>query len=318
MKKTHLRGTMMAPGFIMFPGVHFLKTTKLRSEEMKCLSLFLLFLVVLFPGMVYCEIPEITRVGQWGTGPYHDVSIKGNYAYCLADGKGLEIININNPARPGKVGELEFDNHESSIHVEGNYAYIAPGNGGLKIINVTNPASPQLVGELDTWARDVFVIGNYAYVLSYSQLVVVDISIPSKPTPVGVYCSEYDTDFCVIGNYVYLISSYYYEGVKIIDVSTPSSPVMVNYFKLSDLKFNRIFSTKKPVTVRANVAMSFIFWFNVLIRYTHTTGNKYVSVNQNGYWAWASVDAFTHMVQYLCLPFLFFDKDFAEKKNSNY
>jgi hypothetical protein len=42
----------------------FFKGKEIRSEDMKCLSFFLLFLVVLFPAISYSEIPEITRVGQ--------------------------------------------------------------------------------------------------------------------------------------------------------------------------------------------------------------------------------------------------------------
>ncbi|MFC2141192.1 hypothetical protein ACFLQP_02730, partial [Acidobacteriota bacterium] len=162
----------------------------------------------------------------------------------LAGGKGLEIINISNPSNPGKIGELEFDNNEGAIHVKGNYAYAVTVKEGLKVIDVTIPSSPKLVKDLDIGASNICVSGNYAYVLNYRQLVIVDISIPSQPTPVGIYCTEADTGLCVIDNYVYLISSYFYYGVKIIDVSTPSSPVMVNYFKPPELalvRINRIF-----------------------------------------------------------------------------
>jgi len=40
----------------------------------------------------------ITKVGEWGTGIYMDVFISGNYAYCAADGAGLDIIDISDPA----------------------------------------------------------------------------------------------------------------------------------------------------------------------------------------------------------------------------
>ena len=41
---------------------------------------------------------NITKVGEWGTGIYMDVFISGNYAYCAADGAGLDIIDISDPA----------------------------------------------------------------------------------------------------------------------------------------------------------------------------------------------------------------------------
>ncbi len=77
-----------------------------------------------------------------------------------------------------------------------------------------------------------------------------------------------------------------------------------------------------------NVAMLAMSLFNVIIRYMHTTGKKDNSVNkkENRFVGSGKCEStndlllflFMSSKYYLFLPFLFFDKDFVEKQNSNY
>ena len=56
----------------------------------------------------------------------------------------------------------------------GNYAYVADGTSGLAIIDITDPASPgdsSLQGHRWTDALGVTVVGNYAYVADYMEVV---------------------------------------------------------------------------------------------------------------------------------------------------
>ena len=95
---------------------------------------------------------------------------------------------------------------------------------------------PFLVGSLDIYAYDVYVSGNYAYLINYrTELTVVDISDPTAPvitgsiglasTPNGVYVS---------GDYAYVVEGevsdpgeeawYAWSGLEIIDISDPAAP----------------------------------------------------------------------------------------------
>ncbi len=88
------------------------------------------------------------------------------------------------------------------------------------------------VGHLDTPgdAREVAVVGDYAYICDWGTLRIVDVSDPSTPVEVGSYSPPYGDGPCmtmaVAGNYVYT-GGYY--RLNILDVTNPASPVLVGY-----------------------------------------------------------------------------------------
>ena len=96
---------------------------------------------------------------------------------------------------------------------------------------------PQLgpTGSYDTtdYARDVTVVGNYAYVAdSNSGLVVVDVSDPLNPTRVGSYDTlDYARAVAVAGDYAYVADSN--SGLVVIDVSDPANPTRVGRYDIS-------------------------------------------------------------------------------------
>jgi len=48
------------------------------------------------------------------------------------------------------------------VHVVGGYAYVADGYAGLKVIDVSDPTSPRIVGSVDT---DDYADGVYVVVM---------------------------------------------------------------------------------------------------------------------------------------------------------
>ncbi len=80
-------------------------------------------------------------------------------------------------------------------------------------------------------ARDVAVQGKYAYVAAQAGgLVIVDVSDPTHPVPVGGYASDDPNrgavqGVAVAGNYAYLADGY--AGLFVIDVSNPTNPQRV-------------------------------------------------------------------------------------------
>ena len=75
------------------------------------------------------------------------------------------------------------------IFVLGSYAYVADGSAGLRIIDVSNPSDPQEVGYHGTDIQDVYVRDSYAYVIDWGGLAIIDVSNPLSPQVVG-YCGE--------------------------------------------------------------------------------------------------------------------------------
>jgi len=98
----------------------------------------------------------------------------------------------------------------------------APASGG-EIDGLT------YVGHLDTDdAREVAVVGDYAYICDWGPLRIVDISDPTTPVEVGSYSPPYGEGGCgtmaVAGKYVYTGG---WPVLNIVDVTNPSAPVRV-------------------------------------------------------------------------------------------
>ncbi len=185
------------------------------------------------------ESPEnlsITKVGEWGTGYYETVFVKGHYAYCAANGAGLDIIDISDPKNPIKVGNHDTPEIALGVHVTGNYALVADIER-LEVINVSDPTNPFQVGYLYTnyAPQDVFVKGDFAYVAdAWSGLYIVSLAHLPYLTEAG------DCDTSGYAREVYVDEDYAYVaddmgGLQVIDVSDPYSPVLVGNCPSSDL-----------------------------------------------------------------------------------
>ena len=173
------------------------------------------------------------RVGGYNTRDYaKDVAVLNHYAY-IADGSGLQIIDISNSAAPVPMGGCYdfISGYICGVAVSGNHAYLSFGNtvfwvpSGLAVIDITNPTSPVCVGGYTTnsYARDVAVSGNYAYVADDSAgLQIIDVSNPALPARVGGYdTSGYAVGIAVSGNYIYVADAGYAGGLVILQVGLP-------------------------------------------------------------------------------------------------
>jgi Ca2+-binding RTX toxin-like protein len=131
-----------------------------------------------------------------------------------------------------------------SIEVVGNYAYGTYSYGlsnFLSIIDISEPTIPVLKGSISGLssggARDVVVVGNYAYVADWSAgLKIIDISNPNAPTLKGIY----DTPGAaagvkIVGNYAYIAD--HSSGLQIIDISNPASPTWQGSYDTSDYAY---------------------------------------------------------------------------------
>jgi len=208
-----------------------------------------------------------TESPQGGTATTLDgaygVFVRGIYAYVASyTDDGLSIVDVSDPSSPYEIGSINDSagggsgtvlNGACSVYVVGDYAYVASyTDDSLSIIDVSDPSSPVEVGSVNdsSWgggsasalngAYGVFVQGSHAYVASMDAngLSVIDVSDPSSPVEVGAVTDseyggsastlEWPIDVFVAGDYAY-VSSYGDEGLSVVDVSDPSSPVEVGY-----------------------------------------------------------------------------------------
>ena len=61
-------------------------------------------------------VPVIARYDQDLTGGVHNVFIYDNHIYALSGGRRFDILNIEDPANPHRVGQFELDTPGHSIH----------------------------------------------------------------------------------------------------------------------------------------------------------------------------------------------------------
>lgn len=130
----------------------------------------------------------ISLVGSAGTGPPNGLSVVGDRAYVAAGARGLDIVDVGEPATPVILNSHGMT--AGGVVVIGGLAYVAAWEDGLRIIDVSDPMTPRLLGSIDTpgQARGISVSEERAYVADGEYgLQVFDVSDPAVPRLLGSY-----------------------------------------------------------------------------------------------------------------------------------
>lgn len=116
---------------------------------------------------------------------------------------GAPTPNWGSPVLKGFYNTLGSNANGNAVFVDGNYAYLGieflDSTHHFFIIDISDPMHALLQGEvsLNDDVNDIFVLGNYAFVLTSDdteELVVVDISQKNSPNVVGKYNAEDSAD----------------------------------------------------------------------------------------------------------------------------
>ena len=112
-----------------------------------------------------------------------DVTEDQRYLYLcdeLANGSvpDITIWDIQNPALPVRVGQLNESATVHNVYVVGDLAYVAYYSAGFRVYDVSDPTHPTLAGQYDTSKRAgegfIGAIGAYVYLPS-GNILVCDI-----------------------------------------------------------------------------------------------------------------------------------------------
>jgi hypothetical protein len=166
-------------------------------------------------------------------GNINGMQVVGKYAYtvgCYAaftvGCDAFDILDVSNPAEPHQVGSystyysnLPPQHCYFDVAVVGDYAYVSYGRNpihdvitsetdlksGSFVLDIHNPEKPEKVHELDTYAREIVVAGDYAYIASDGDLLILDIHKPAGPKLAGRYETPgYVSDVAVVDNLIYV------------------------------------------------------------------------------------------------------------------
>jgi hypothetical protein len=185
-------------------------------------------------------VSRFQTVDEWAqNGQASSVAVSGTVAYVSTFGRGLQILDISNPAAPTRLGSYlpASGLWLGRVVVTNDYAYF--GNSeGLTVLDVSNPATPRRVGGYNTrgWVGDFLFAGDYAYLADGAAgLVVLDVSNPASPRRVGGLGVPGVTSGVVVsGNYAYLTEGTLDStavdapgALRIMDITDPTNPQLV-------------------------------------------------------------------------------------------
>jgi len=153
---------------------------------------------------------------------------------------GLWFINISDLRNPVKVGEYVTEGFISRMVLKESLLYVADAHNGLRIFDVRSLGEIQEIGRLSgpggkfSGYRRVFIQETLAFIVSTSgspdTLLIIDISDPRNLIRIGNFvlggrCEE----IFVSDNRAYIATGS--RGLKIIDVSNPSSPYLIGEWR---------------------------------------------------------------------------------------
>ncbi len=142
-----------------------------------------------------------------------------------------------------KIGNYNYTTDIVYVRVEGSIGYIGANDGtysSYAVLDLSTPSNPIFLADyvftdssiqlVDGVVRDdlLLLLSTDPYTQN-SLLIPIDMRIPGLPTeitrvPVGYGCRH----ICVEGDYAYVTS--FYQGIKIIDITSPGAPMLVSEY----------------------------------------------------------------------------------------
>ncbi len=129
----------------------------------------------------------VTVATATGLATPYELEVVDSWGYVADTQLGLVTVDLSDPTAPmivgahdGAVGAWDLAADETTIHV-------ALGGGGVAIFDREDPAAPALVSVIDDIGSigGVSVAGDLLAAVSHQDLVLIDVSDPSAPSPLG-------------------------------------------------------------------------------------------------------------------------------------
>lgn len=182
----------------------------------------------------YAPLP----LGGYQTIEALDVWLVGGFCLVAGGNSGLEVVDLV-PANPS-IPSLP-SSHKGSLAVRDSLAVLA-SDGQIRTLVLGNNGEATVVGDLLSGLGEVTQVAMGAGFASYVSVFgdifeggnfrTVDLNDPAHPRRLGSYdaLDEID-DYALSGRYAYL--SVQFQGLRILDLADPSSPVPVGELRTS-------------------------------------------------------------------------------------
>ena len=153
-------------------------------------------------------------------------TIFAHFAFVADGGRGLQVIDIQLPISPARVGSLDPSWDVLDVEVVPPFAFVAAGSDGLRILDISNPLEPLEIGAVETpgEALSLQVQGTFVLVADgRGGLTVYDVSIPTAPQHVSSLDTPGEAQTVAThDSYIYLATGV--NGIRIVDFSSPFAP----------------------------------------------------------------------------------------------
>ena len=142
------------------------------------------------------------------TGGVHNLFIYKKHVYALSNGERYDIINIENPKKPKKVGTFELDTPGHAIHdvwIVDGIAYSSNWSNGVQMVDIGNgkwggtPEKPVRVAEYaypSGWNHAAFPFKSPStgkfYIIAGDEAFPNGLHVEDKPTYAGGYLHVID------------------------------------------------------------------------------------------------------------------------------
>jgi len=169
--------------------------------------------------------------------------------------RGLLFINVSNPTNPFLQGR--YDRYLYNVEVQNNLAFLlCPGirhiNYGdvIQIVDFSDVTNPALIGELDYsltggYIWDMCVFNDFIYGISGENLIVINTTNPTQPQEISRLdingadiIAVLDENHIIAGNST---------SIKIVNVDTPSAPLLLEELQLPISDITSIYATNGTV-----------------------------------------------------------------------
>jgi choice-of-anchor B domain-containing protein len=182
---------------------------------------------------------------------FYDVKVSNGIGYFANDGgDGLHVVDLSNPATPTLITKVtSAEDGFDSIHnisIFGNRLYQTSGGGTtVKVFDITDPNTPTFVRNITTSVsglHDITALGDRLYTSSFGgSTEIYDISSMSAsvaPTLLGSISSGSASHSNWVSDDGNLLASARETGgggIRLYDISDPSSPVLKSEVYALDL-----------------------------------------------------------------------------------
>lgn len=213
-------------------------------------------------GMFIIDVTNLSEpqiVNQYES--WSPVGIKSDNSYLYLSSSGIRVINKSNPSN--LIVEGIFDNSigGTQFSLTDNYAFFLMSSRIISIVDITNPGnlyevdhfySKDLVSTMEIDKKCLY-LGEFLYgdnIDDFNVLRILDISNPIQPKEIGNIETSYKViDIEVSDHYAYVLEQDLYndygnEGLSIINIENPYSPIKVGFYPFNSSDYEPALSVK--------------------------------------------------------------------------